>query len=124
MIKVTTKGVTGAGRLLEEFTTNVPQVMGSRPLDAFLDIVRDNMQLDAPVRTGYLRSNIRSYRTSITSGAVTSYAPYSQAAEERSRRPYFFRDNTFSHADVGGLLMGDASIQYLQILINKYQNMP
>jgi hypothetical protein len=124
MIKITTKGFTGARPLLQEFTTNLPQVLGSKPLDEYLADVASNMQQDAPVDTGYLVNNIQSYRTSSTSGAVTSWAPYSQAAEERSRRPNFFGGNTFQSADIGGNLMGQASMQYLQILINKYQNLP
>jgi len=124
LIKITTKGVQGAPRLVQEFIMNVPKVVGARPLDEYSANVADNMQQDAPVLTGYLRNNIQSRRVDPTTVAVTAWAPYSGYAEYRSRRPHYFGNNTFPSKQIGAQLIGDASVQYLRILINKYQNGP
>lgn len=123
-IKITTRGVTGADKLLSEFITNVPRVIGSRPLDEYAGNVADQMQADAPVLTGYLRNNIQSWRENETTVHVTSWAPYSGPAEIHSHRPHFFENNTFASKQVGAMLIGDASVQYLRTLVNKYQNLP
>ena len=121
---ITTRGVKGAPKLANEFFSNLPMVLGSRPLEEYAANVADQMQQDAPVRTGYLRNNIRHYRVSSEQVNVVSWAPYSAIAEVRSSRPFFFRENTFNSAHIGGMMMGTASINYLKILINKYQNGP
>ena len=121
---VTTKGVKGASMLGREFFTNVDKVIAKAPLDEYAANVADQMQSDAPVQTGYLRNNIQSRRVDPTTVAVTAWAPYSGYAEYRSRRPHYFGNNTFKSAHVGGRLLGDASLNYLRILINKYQNGP
>jgi len=124
---ITTKGTTGAGPLLNEFITNVPKVLGQRPLEEYANDVVDNMSAEAPVDTGYLRSNIRFNRVDAQSVMINSWAPYSGWVDQGTRRMVgrpFFSNNALSSAVIGGHLMGDASVQYLRILINKYQNQP
>ena len=123
-ITITTRGVNGAVPLLQEFITNIPKVVGQRPLEEYAANVADQMQGDAPVLTGYLKNNIRTFRIDPYTMAVMSWAPYSGPAEIHSHRPHFFEKNTFSSANIGAHLIGDASIQYLRTLINKYQNQP
>ena len=123
-IKITTKGVQGAPMLLNEFISNIPRIAGGPPLDSYAANVSDQMQADAPVLTGYLRNNIQSYRVSPTEVRVVSWAPYSGPAEIRSHRPHFFEKNTFASQQIGAHLIGDASVQYLRFLVNKYQNRP
>ena len=124
---ITTKGVQGAVPLLNEFITNLPRVLGSKPLDEYINITESNMQSVAPVRTGFLRANIQSYRIDQQTVAVTSRAPYSgyvdQGTYRTAARP-FFSDNTFQSANLLSVLLADAGAQYLQILINKYQSGP
>jgi hypothetical protein len=126
-MKITTKGVTGAVPLLNEFTINLPRVLGAKPLDEYINITESNMQSLAPVRTGFLRANIQSYRIDQQTVAVTSGAPYSgyvdQGTYRMGARP-FFSDNTFQSANLLSVLLADTGAQYLQILINKYQSMP
>jgi hypothetical protein len=121
---ITTRGVQGAPKLAQEFFTNLPRVLGQRPLEEYAANVADNMQSDAPVLTGYLKNNIQSYRVDPFTMSVTSWAPYSAIADERSSRPGFFTNNTFQSANIGAQLMMDASVQYLRTLLNKYQNGP
>ena len=123
-MSITTRGVKGAPKLSQEFFMNLPRVLGQRPLEEYASNVSGNMQEDAPVLTGYLRNNIRDYRVDPFTMSVTSWAPYSGPAELYSRRPHFFEKNTFASAGVGALMMGDASREYLRILINKYQSGP
>lgn len=123
-ITIRTKGVRGAPRLLDEFIMNVPKVLGSKPLEEYTGNVTSDMQFDAPVDTGFLRSMIRNYRVDPYTMAVTAWAPYSGWAEYRSKRPYYFSKNTYPSKGNGAMLMGDASIKYLRTLINKYQNQP
>jgi hypothetical protein len=123
-ISITTRGVQGAPKLSQEFFMNLPRVLGQRPLEEYAANVAGNMQEDAPVLTGYLKNNIRSFRMDPFTMNVTSWAPYSGPAEIRSRRPHFFEKNTFPSKGVGALMMGDASREYLRILINKYQGGP
>jgi len=126
-MKITTKGVQGAVPLLNEFFSNLPRVLGAKPLDEYAANVASNMESVAPVRTGYLRSNIRSYRLDSQTVAVTSWAPYSgyvdQGTYRTAARP-FFSDNTFQSTGILSMLLADAGAQYLQILINKYQSGP
>lgn len=121
---ITTRGVKGAPKLSQEFFMNLPKVLGQRPLEEYAANVADQMQQDAPVRTGYLKNNIRSYRMDPFTMNVTAWAPYSAIAEVRSSRPFYFQKNTFASKGVGALMIGDASRQYLRTLINKYQNGP
>jgi len=121
---ITTRGVQGAPKLSQEFFMNLPRVLGQRPLEEYAGNVTMDMQSSAPVDTGYLRSNIRWYRVDPLTVSVTSWAPYSEIADERSSRPGFFTDNTFASAGNGAMLMMDASTQYLRTLLNKYQNGP
>jgi len=121
---ITTRGVKGAPMLLREFTTNLPRVIGSRPLEEYAANVAEQMIQDAPVDTGYLRANIRSYRIDPTTVSVTSWAPYSGYAEIYSHRPYYFSNNTFNSQNIGAQMLQFEAIRYLQILINKYQNLP
>ena len=123
-ITISTRGVKGSPQLYQEFTNNITRVLGQRPLEEYAANVADQMQSDAPVLTGYLRNNIRSYRVDPFTVAVTSWAPYSGPANVRSSRPGFFTNNTFSSANIGGRLMADASRQYIRTLINKYQRGP
>ena len=123
-ITITTRGVKGAPQLSNEFFMNLPRVLGQRPLEEYAANVAEQMQSDAPVLTGYLRNNIRSYRVDPFTMSVTAWAPYSGWANLYSRRPHYFENNTFSSKNVGALMMGDASRQYLRTLINKYQNGP
>ena len=121
---ITTRGVKGAQQLSREFFMNLPKVLGQRPLEEYAGNVVMDMQSDAPVQTGYLRSNIRSYRVDPFTMSVTSWAPYSGWAELYSHRPHYFENNTFTSTSNGALLLGDASRQYLKQLISKYQNGP
>ena len=121
---ITTRGVKGASMLSREFFTNIDKVISKAPLDEYAGNVVSDMMSDAPVQTGYLRSNIRTNRVDATTVAVTAWAPYSGWAEYRSSRPYYFSNNTFQSASNGGMVLGDASMKYLRILINKYQNGP
>ena len=124
---ITTRGVNGAGPLLNEFVTNIPKVLGQKPLEEYANDVVDNMSAEAPVDTGYLRSNIRFNRVDAQSVMINSWAPYSGWVDQGTRRMVgrpFFSNNALSSAVIGGHLMGDASVQYLRILINKYQNQP
>ena len=121
---ITTRGVQGAPKLANEFFMNLSRVLGQRPLEEYAANTADNMQMDAPVDTGYLRNNIQSYRVDPFTMSVTSWAPYSEIADERSSRPGYFTNNTFSSANLGGQMMMDASVQYLRTLLNKYQNGP
>jgi hypothetical protein len=121
---ITTRGVQGAPKLAQEFFTNLPRVLGARPLEEYAAQTADNMQQAAPVMTGYLRNNIQSYRIDPQTMSVASWAPYSEIADVRSSRPGFFSDNTFASANIGGQMMMDASTQYLRTLLNKYQNGP
>src|SRR5688572_22486775 len=123
-ISITTRGVKGAPQLSREFFMNLPRVLGQRPLEEYAENVSGNMQEDAPVLTGYLKNNIRTYRMDPFTMNVTSWAPYSGPAELYSRRPYYFQKNTFASKGVGALMMGDASRMYLRTLINKYQRGP
>ena len=123
-ITIETRGVQGMTKIPQEFIQNIPRVAGARPLDEYADNVVQQMQLDAPVLTGYLRNNIRSWRENSFTVHATSWAPYSAIAEVRSSRPGFFQQNTFQSANIGALLIADASSNYLRILINKYQRMP
>jgi hypothetical protein len=123
-ITITTRGVKGAPQLSNEFFMNLPRVLGQRPLEEYAANVAEQMQSDAPVLTGYLRNNIRSYRVDPFTMSVTAWAPYSGWANLYSRRPHYFENNTFSSKGVGALMMGDASREYLRTLINKYQNGP
>ena len=123
-ITITTRGVKGAPKLANEFFTNLPRVLGQRPLEEYTANVADQMQMDAPVQTGYLRNNIRSYRIDPFTMSVASWAPYSEIANERSSRPGYFTNNTFASANIGGQMMMDSSVQYIRTLINKYQRGP
>ena len=123
-ITITTKGTQGAGKIPQEFTANINKVAATKPLDEYAANVADQIQQDAPVLTGYLRNNIRSWRENINTVHVTSWAPYSGPAEVRSSRPYFFRNNALPSANIGAHLIGDASFQYFKTLVNKYQNQP
>jgi len=126
-ITITTKGVKGAGLMLQEFIQNVPRVLGSRPLEEYASNTVDNMSMEAPVDTGYLRSFIRWSRVNPTEISIMSWAPYSGFVDQGTHlmpsRP-FFSDNTINSGGVGANEMAFASQQYLRILINKYQNMP
>ncbi len=124
---ITTKGVKGATMIPQEIAMNLPRVLGQGPLESYANDVVDNMSMEAPVDTGYLRSMIRWYRVDPTTVNITSWAPYSGYVDQGTHlypgRPYF-SNNTLNSADIGAHEMMFASIQYLQILINKYQNMP
>ena len=74
-ISITTKGVQGAPKLSQEFFMNLPRVLGQRPLEEYAANVAGNMQEDAPVLTGYLKNNIRSFRMDPFTMNVTSWAP-------------------------------------------------
>lgn len=119
MIKITTRGVTGAGPLLQEFNANITRVLGSRPLDAYIDQVQQQIEADAPVRTGYLKANIKDYRVDQSSVAVTSWAGYSQFPHPET----WFYPNIFQTGMLNNML-GETGANYLRILINKYQNRP
>lgn len=121
---IKTRGVQGAPKLSQEFFMNLPRVLGQRPLEEYAANTAQNMQEDAPVVTGYLRNNIRSYRVDPFTMSVTSWAPYSAPVDVRSSRPGYFSNNTFASANIGGQMMMDASVQYLRTLLNKYQNGP
>jgi ABC-type oligopeptide transport system substrate-binding subunit len=121
---IKTRGVQGAPKLANEFFTNLPRVLGQRPLEEYASNVADTMQQDAPVMTGYLRNNIQSYRIDPFTMSVASWAPYAAIADERSSRPGYFSNNTFNSRQIGAQLMMDASVQYLRTLLNKYQNGP
>lgn len=123
-MSITTRGVQGAPKLAQEFFMNLPRVLGQRPLEEYAANTADNMQQDAPVDTGYLRNNIQSYRIDPFTMSVASWAPYSEIANERSSRPGYFTNNTFASANIGGQMMMDASVQYLRVLVNKYQSGP
>ncbi len=123
-IIIQTKGVKGQPQFQKEFFTNLPRVLGTKPLEEYAANVADQMQQDAPVLTGYLRNNIQSYRVDPFSMSVNAWAPYSGWAEIYSHRPHYFQSNTFSSANIGGQLMRDASRQYARTLINKYQRGP
>lgn len=123
-MSITTRGVKGAPQLSQEFFTNLPRVLGQRPLEEYTANVAANMQSDAPVQTGYLRNNIRDYRVDPFTMSVTSWAPYSGPVDVRSSRPGYFSNNTFASANIGGQMMMDASVQYVRTLINKYQRGP
>lgn len=123
-MSITTRGVQGAPQLANEFFMNLPRVLGQRPLEEYAANVADNMQQDAPVVTGYLRNNIRSFRVDPFTMSVTSWAPYSEPADVHSSRPGYFSDNTFSSANIGGQMLMDSSVEYLRTLLNKYQNRP
>lgn len=123
-MSITTRGVQGAPKLSQEFFTNLPRVLGQRPLEEYGANVADNMQQDAPVVTGYLRNNIRWYRIDPFTISIASWAPYSAPVDVRSSRPGYFSNNTFASANIGGQMMMDASVQYLRTLINKYQRGP
>ena len=124
-VRITTKGVQGAMPLLNEFITNIPRVLGSRPLDEYAADTASNMASESPVKTGYLRGNIRSYRVDRQTVAVTSWAPYSgyvdQGTIHNIPRP-FFSNNAFQSVGILTNMLGDASRTYLQQLINKYQS--
>jgi len=123
-VRITTKGVQGAMPLLNEFVSNLPKVLGSRPLDEYAANVASNMESVAP---GYLRSNIRSYRIDGQTVAVTSWAPYSGYVDQGTYRtaanPYF-SENTFQSVGILSNMLGDTGMLYLQQLINKYQSGP
>lgn len=123
-IKITTRGVTGAEKMLQEFINTVPMRLAGKPLDEYAANVADQMQQDAPVLTGYLKNNIRTFKPDPLSMAVVSWAPYSGPAEIYSRRPHFFEKNTFASANIGAHILGTASVEYLRFLVNKYQNQP
>ena len=121
---ITTKGTEGANKINPEFMSNVLNVVSTKPLDEYAAYVAGAMQDSAPVLTGYLKNNIRSYRIDRQTVAVTSWAPYSKPAEVRSKRPFYFRNNALPTAHIGGHMIADASFQYYKTLINKYQNRP
>ena len=123
-VTIRTKGVEGLKKIVPEFNSNILGIVGGVPLERYAANVVDLMQEDAPVDTGYLKAHIKSYRVNRQTVAVTSWAPYSEPAEYRSKRPFFFRNNALPSAPIGGALLGDASFQYFKTLINKYQNRP
>ena len=123
-ITIKTKGTLGLKNIVPEFNSNVTKVATVKPLDEYAAYVASAMQDDAPVVTGYLRNNIRSWRENPTTVHVTAWAPYSDPAEHRSKRPFYFRNNALPTAHIGGHIIGDASFQYFKTLVNKYQNKP
>lgn len=122
-INIIVKGLTGASKIPEEFISGIMNRMG-KPLNEYAANVADQIQMDAPVLTGYLRNNIRAWSNGPTEVHVTSWAPYSGPAEIRSHRPHFFENNALPSAHIGGMMIAEESRKYLQFLINKYQNMP
>ena len=123
-ITITTRGVKGASKMYNEFSMNLPRVLGQRPLEEYAANVAEQMQADAPVLTGYLRNNINSHRVDPFTMSVNSWAPYAGWANLYSGRPHYFEKNTFESKNIGARLMADASRQYIRTLINKYQNGP
>ena len=124
---ITTKGVKGASMLPKELITNLPKILGQGALESYANDVVENMQMEAPVDTGYLRSLIRWHRIDPYTVQVTSWAPYSGYVDQGTHimgpRPYF-SDNTLNSANIGADEFMTKSINYINILINKYQNMP
>ncbi len=124
---VETRGVKSQPQFQREFFTNLPKVLGAKPLENYARDTVEIMQLDSPVDTGYNRFQIRWHRVDPYSVSVNAWAPYAgyidQGTNRMAARP-FFSDNALPTANRATIELAGASHNYIQILINKYQRMP
>lgn len=124
-IKIEVKGMVGAERFLAELDQNIAN-QAARALDKYAENRIDEMRSQAPVKTGYLRNNIRMNKPNPNSVQLNSWAPYSgyvNYGTSRMRPRPFFTDPLQKGKPILEKMLQQEIMFYIRSLASKYQNM-
>lgn len=125
---ITTKGVQGAQKFLQDFSQNIGTHI-SRAVDKYAENRVDEMRTRAPVQTGYLRNNIRLHKPTPTSVQINAWAPYSYYVNygmpkgKRIPKPFFTAPLEEGIPILARILEMEISF-YIRSIVGKYQHGP
>src|SRR5688572_22121462 len=123
---ITTKGVQGASKALNEFSRGIEQEL-LRTLQPYAESTVSNMQASAPVDTGYMRSQIKYYFPNPQTLSINAWAPYSGFVNYGTSRMVgrpFFTQEVEQGPQILSKVFAQASINYLNQVFKKHQNGP
>ena len=129
-ITIDTRGVKGAGTLLQEFTRGLTGKLSPVMLETARQL-RGIMQTRAPVRTGYLRNHISEMQVSPLMVRIISMAPYSGfvnygqgSNRHKGPRPFFTGVVETMGPQAFTERFAQESVVFLNQLISKHQRGP